>query len=264
MAKDSHKKPVTSDTPPELTGQSQPKFNKQDFDEFVYDKGYQVHIEKALRCPCRIEANSQPLPNCKNCGGIGWFFIEKKSTRAALVAMNRTVKNTPWNETDRGTVSISLRDDDRIAFMDRITQLDLLSSYSEVCKLRWLENKLISGLIYNPKEVENVYLFEDASKKLYKLLTTDYVLDEYKIIVNLPRDYEGFKISVRYRHNPQFHVIDITREQVANRGSLTPDNNLQDPISDRLGQLPVHGIARRAHYVLDTPDLLGESLFDNT
>lgn len=261
----SHIKPVTAETSPELTGQSQPKFNKGDFDDAVYDKGYILHIEKALRCPCRIQVNDQPLVDCKNCGGVGWIFTDKKETRGVLQAMNRMVKNAPWTESDRGTVSVSVRDDDKLAFMDRITQTELRSTYSEILRLRRYNDVFVARSLYDIKQIDSVLLFDGSQRKLIRLAEEQYSFSDYVFSVSLDlTGIEDPRVTIRYEHNPQFHVIDITREQVANRGSMNFDGNLQDPISDRLGWLPIHGIARRAHYVLDTPDLAGESLFDNS
>jgi len=266
MAKTSHRKPVTSSTPKELLSGGFPSFNKTNFDEAVFGQGYEIFLEKALKCPCRGKSNNQPLANCKNCGGIGWFFIDKTSTRAVVQSMNRQEKYKTWSQEDVGTVSVSLRDDDEISIMDRITVLDLMSRYSEVIRPRQANGVNVARLIYEPIEIESAYLFQEPDQKLYPLLSSHYTIEENRLIlINSFTNIDDASVSIRYKHNPQYHVVDITREQVSNRNSL--DNNC-DPnelvVKRKIGELIIHCVAKKAHHVLDSPDLLGESLFDNT
>lgn len=265
--REAHARPVTETTPEEILVNHQPSFNKQEFDDAIFHKGYQIYLEKCLKCPCRIAANQQPLPGCYNCGGTGWVFINKKSTRAVIQSMNRQTKFQNWTAEDRGTVSVSLRDDDKIAWMDRVTILDLMGTHSEVLKLKKFGDRNVwtGKAIYYPLSIEHIFLFAGSEKPFAKLTTQEYeIQDSY---VRVLRDLSGVQeptISIRYQHNPQYHIIDITREQMAQRGTLPADCDPNDPVQNRLGWMPVHGVARRAHYIMDIPDRFGESLFDNT
>ena len=87
----SHNKPIIEETPYDIS-ESLPHFNKQDFDEAVFEHGYSVTLERALRCPCAVEANNGALSNCTNCGGGGWVFINKRSTVIVTQSMNRNTK----------------------------------------------------------------------------------------------------------------------------------------------------------------------------
>ena len=266
MVKDAHRKLATEATPSSTSAMGQAHFNKPDFDATIWDKGHNIYLEKALKCPCRNAASKSGLPDCQNCRGIGWVFINKRDTRAIVQAMNRQEKGGKrWTEEDRGTMSITLRDDDRIAFMDRITMREMQANYSEVLKLKKEGSKWVGRTIYPMIAVEFVFMFEKSDKPLYKLTSSDYSINENYVSVNLAlENVEEPSITVRYFHNPQFHIIDITRDQFLHRGGLPPNCDIQQPVSQELAKLPVHAVARRAHYILDTPDMFGDSVFNNS
>lgn len=263
--KTSHKKPVTVKTSPEVITESTPFFRQDDFNESIFAQGYNVWIEKALPCPCRDKAAESGLSDCQNCGGVGWFFIEKRETKLLIQSMNRDTKFKNWTETDRGTVSITARAVDRLAFMDRITNLDLLSFYAEVAKVKELNNKLFAFTIYFPTVVNEIYLFEKSDKPLIPLkILDDFTIDENKIILNdkfKGKNIEHLKLALRYTHFPQFNVVDVTREITANKGTRGVECSLENR---DLVQMNPHVIARRTHTVLDAPSLDGNSLFDNS
>lgn len=271
----SHNKPIIEETSPNID-LTAPHFNKDSFDEAVYEHGYDVTLEKAVRCPCRLKANGNARPDCVNCGGSGWIFVNKRSTVIVSQSMNTSVKNNKaWSEDDRGTISVSSRPQDRLSFMDRITILDLESSFSEILFLREFNGKILSTFIYNPTSIELVYLFTDSSQSLtYLTLDEDYTvtnnifeLNYDKYINLLENDHESISISVRYNHNPSYHVIDIPRERTADRRAT--DNGLECEIEDvsvtrEKPQLIVNAIARKAQYAIDKPNLEGLGLVDNS
>lgn len=267
MAKTSHRKPVTTKTPEKLLSGGFPSFAKNDFDEAVFGQGYEIHLERALNCPCRNKSSNNPLSNCKNCGGVGWVFIDKTLTRSVIQSMNRQEKYKTWSQDGVGTVSVSLRDDNEIAFMDRITILDLQSHYSEVVRPNLTNGRYVARMIYNPIEVEDAFMFQSFDQKLYPLkVGTHFTIEENRIILSSSlTNVSEPSITIRYKHHPQYHIIDITREQVSNRNSLAEQCEPNEPTAKRkIGELPIHAVARRAQYILDSPDLSGESLFDNT
>lgn len=63
-----------------------PEFMRSEFDSAVYLKGYEVIIEKALRCPCN--APDSPLTDCQNCFGTGYFYVNPVSTHALITGIN--------------------------------------------------------------------------------------------------------------------------------------------------------------------------------
>jgi len=268
MSKEAHKKPVTVETPPELVGDSTPTLNQNDFDDALFAHGYDCHVEKALPCPCRDGATKSALSSCGNCNGVGWIFVEKKSTKLVIQSMNRMTKYQNWSEDDRGTISISGRGVDRLAFMDRITVLDLLSIYAEVARVRRLDNKLFAYTIYSPVTFTEVYLFEGDSKALTPLsLLTDYTIVENRLILAdkyKNKNLKEMKLSLRYLHFPQYNVVDITREITANKGVLDRICDPNASLDEELAKLPLHVVGRKTHYVLDAPSVDGVSVFDNT
>lgn len=263
--KNAHNKPVTAETPREVL-QAKAHWNKKDFDSAIYAQGYEVWKELALHCPCRNPTNGSALSDCENCGGTGWIFVNKTLTRAVIQAINRQSKFTQkWTEMDAGTISVSLRNEDKVAFMDRITIMDQVSTFSQSLALKKGPNKqLNSRLFYNPTKITHAYLFNGSDKKLYQLGANDYLFKDNYFFLNLELPNEPQSVSLRYEHHPQYHVIDITREQIANRGGLENNCDPNEPVDSLLAQFPVHAVARKADRTLDPADINGESVYDNT
>lgn len=260
-----HNKPVTVETPREFL-QAKAHWNKKDFDSAIYAQGYEIFKEMALHCACRNSANGAPLSDCKNCGGTGWIFIEKTSTRAVIQAINRQSKFVQkWTEMDSGTISVSLRNDDKVAFMDRITIMDQVSTFSQTVYLKRKTGSLwFARLFYTPKSIKKVYLFNGSDEPLVKIAPDKCYFQDNYFYLNMELSIESPSVSLRYEHHPQYHVIDITREQIANRGGLENNCDPNSPVDDQLAQFPVHAIARKADRTLDPADINGDSVYDNT
>ena len=73
-----------------------PEFMRSEFDSAVYLKGYEVVIEKALRCPCN--APDSPLTDCQNCFGTGYFYVNPVSTHALITGINGNNDYKRWSE----------------------------------------------------------------------------------------------------------------------------------------------------------------------
>lgn len=263
--KDSFHKSVTYQVSEEL-GVNNPWFSKPDFDGSIFGNGYDVYIEKAIKCACRIKATTGSLPNCSNCGSTGWIFVNKRQSKAVMQSMNKQTKFLNWSEVDRGTVSISLRDADKVAFMDRITNLNVVSTYSEAISPRLIKDKLVVYTIYPIIVATECYFFDGVDKKLKQLvLNTDYTILDNKIILN--DKFKGSSldecgVAVRYTHFPQYCVLDVPRDAIANLGAL---HSCETPgINNEYAPLPIHAIGRKSHFILDEPNFDGVSLFDNT
>lgn len=272
---DGHDKPIISQTPPEALLNSTPiGLKKADFDRAVHAHGYECYHEKALKCPCSVKSTGQPLSNCQNCLGTGWFFIEKRKTRMLVQAINKTTTYTNWTETDKGTASITARAEiDRFSFMDRITVLDIEVSFQQIVRTRESNSgDIFAFLYYNPLHVEQVYIFNGNNVPLARLvLNVDYFI-QGNILLFAPAvaayytnnttgytdDGKYLTVSVRYRHMPCYNIIDISREAVRNRESVCKDG------STSLKDFPIHAIAKKTHYILDEPNFMGESVYDNT
>lgn len=261
--KDSHKKPILQESPQQEIYPNLPTFNEDRFDDSIFDKGYECFVEKAVRCPCYDIASGAAMLNCCNCGGNGWLFINKKKTRLLIQNINRQTKFISWTEQDRGTISITGRGYDRLAFMDRITILDVASIFSQKIVLQQYGDKKFGYLMYYPLNISDVFMFNNPNEKLIPLtLTEDYTIEENKIILNSTKyknyQTEHLRISVRYYHNPMYYVIDIPREvsMIRNVSCETSESYLNNN--------PINAIGRKAHFVIDSPNVLGDSLFDNS
>ena len=67
----------------------------------------------------------------------------------------------------------------------------------------------------------------------------------------------NFTVSVGYRHRLQYHVLDIPH---VIRNSYRKDNKGRD----ELQKLPVNGIAKLSHLVIDALNFAGDNIFDNS
>jgi len=245
---------------PNLNQQAKVDFRKSDFEAAIWNKGYDVIIEKALKCPCKSEGGGTNT-SCQNCGGTGWFFINPFSTRALIHSINLSTEYRAWTEENLGTVSVTVRDIDSISYMDRITLLDTESSYSETLHPRIYNGNLFAFTTYGVvKRILNIYRYIADNALLEKVPETNYQLvDENKIIFD--NSYLGvphLTFTVRYIHALQFHVLDLPREVMV--------TNITNIISgkEEITQMPIHAIARRAHYVLDRQNFDKNYIFDNS
>lgn len=262
MARD---KTIVRQQAPSLVGQPQVDFRKNDFEALIEQKGYRVYKESSVSCPCADNKNgNHPLSSCKNCGGSGYVFINKTETRMVITSMNVNNQYKEWSEERIGTAAITARDVDKLSHMDKITLADGMSEFSELLHPQIIEintfNKLIGFTFYDIEDIEAIFLFDGGSNKL-KLLTniTDYTYQYNRIV--LDDQYNSLNnptLSVRYKHRPQFLVIDIPRD-IMNSPVL---NKVTGQVEDLT--FPIHAIARRAHYVLDQENYAGNRVFDNS
>jgi len=247
---------------PSGSNSPQTYFEKNDFDETIWKHGYNVIIEKALRCPCK-STGSDNLSNCRNCGGTGWVFINKIKTKASLVSQNLTNQFKDWSEINIGNVNITVRDVDKLAFMDRITVLDGESIHTQNATLRMYEGVLFSFLDYEPKCVSVVFLFKDPKEKLILLKkTVDYEIVDSKIILNTKfiknnqPMYKDMSISLRYIHAPQYYVIDIMRDVM-----VTPT---AESFGNQITHMPILAQGRRSHLLFERQNFEGNLILDNS
>lgn len=265
--KDSYKKPVIHEVPPEVSAMPVATFIKQDFDDVIFKKGYDAYIEKAIKCACTLQENGNALPSCRNCGGTSWIFVNKRKTKVVSQSMNKQTKYLQWSEADRGTVSITVRPEDNVAFMDRITNLRLVSTYSERLIIQKLDGRLVAFTIYPIITPTEVYIFDKSDKPLRQIfLSSDFTIEDNKIILDYTKfknlNVEQIAVAVRYTHWPQYHVLDITRDAMSNLGAEHSCDNPE--VNDQYAPLPIHFVAKKAHYVFDAPSSRGQGLYDNT
>lgn len=251
-------KEIVETTPPQILEPSV-QFDPSRFEKLIYDKGYEVYVEKALRCPCLNIATGQALTTCQNCLGFGWFFINRKQTRLVAQSLNFDKKYENWSEVTHGTARITARGVDRLAFMDKLIMIELEAYFSEVIVLKENNGKAVAYPVYTPLEIQEIYSFVGTDKKLGIVPETDYTIVDNSIqFIDKYKGKKDYTISIRYIHNPVYHIIDMNRELMKVRTKECKDDESQ------LKQMPINCLAKKAHFIWDRTDKNRYGLLDNT
>ena len=245
-------------TPAPTAGKGRVDLVKSDFDAAIENKGLPVYLDRVVWCPCRRVADRQPLSSCKNCGGSGYVYINRFKTTMMVQAMNVSTKFKDWSEEKVGTVRITARDEDNIAFMDRITVIGVEMISSQVIFPKEFYGEVKGKLIYEIKSIQEIFTFEADSKKLVKLeINADYTIDGNVLNFNSRfSTWENFTVTVRYKHEPSFHVIDMVRDSMTTK--------ILSASGETSVEMPVSAVGRRSHYVLDEQNYSGDYLLDNS
>ena len=259
---------MTQVTQTPVTGinQGRADFAKNSFDKLVYEKGYDVIHEKALKCPC-VSKNSGQQTNCKNCGGSSWIYFNPTQTKMVIHSMNLNTKYKEWSQENIGTASITSLAETETSFMDRITVIDGITIFTETLFLKYNTSTYYWATIYNIKEISYIGLFINSLQALRPLVYgTDFTYVDNKIIfltaslyINPTVDPEEQDISVtiRYKHSPQLHIIDSPRDTMQTYINIAQEG-------ESVVSLPVHSIGRRSHYVLDRENFDNSRILDNS
>lgn len=254
-------KNILQSAAPNLAGQPIVEFRKPDFDAVVWQKGYKVIIEKALRCPCH--APDAPLIDCQNCYGTGYFYINPLSTIALMTNLNQNNYYKNWSETLMGTVEVTVRDIDKpnLGYFNRITVKDQFSYFSENCVIRSYNEDTFVFTTYKPVELISLHIFNQYDKKLIKLSEEEYELNPnnpYSIILKLKELPINGIVSIYYKHEPEYHVIDLPHEIRASFVKDKPSGKMQQI------NLPIQAIARRSHLIaIGIPNFDGTGTINN-
>lgn len=247
----SPKSPITAFTP---------EFFKNEFDSAVQAKGYTVILEKALRCPCHSE---HPLIDCENCFGTGFFYINPTKTNALITGINQNNQYKSWSEELLGTISVTVRDIDKpnLGYFDRIVLKNEYSYFSENLTIRRSNTDSFVFTTYKPMNVISIHVFISSIQKLKKI--TKYTINPdnpYCILIN-EEELEGIGssvVSVYYKHEPEYHVLDFSHEV---RASWQKDKATGGLIPM---QLPIQAIARRSHLIaVSRPNFDGTGIIEN-
>jgi len=235
--------------------------DKAEFEKLIDQKGGDVIFEKALECPCKSKSTNQQS-DCKNCGGTGWVFINPVQTRMILTAINIVTDFKAWSEEMRGTVNITCKAEEQLSVMDKITVLNGEAIFNEVLFLRKKGEEVFCYTTYAVKEILYVGMFVATDEPLLRLIEgADFTIEGsiFKLtnldLLGSDSTGENTSFTIRYKHAPEFHVIEMRRETMQTfewRGT------------ERLQSMPVSAIARRAHYQLKANNLLGDRLIDNS
>lgn len=240
------KKAVVSETPPEAVGH-QVRMQPGKFNELIFDKGYEVYIDRALRCPCAVKGATQGLPSCSNCLGTGWMFIDRSETRLAVQGINADVKYENWSKLSTGLARITARAVDKLAFMDRIIVRECEGFYNEILRAKTINNQVIAFATYEILEIESIFMFISDKEKHQRIEPDDYtILDERIVFRPKYRTIKNPVFTVRYRHCLTYHIIDMNRDIMKVR---TKDGCKMT--NEELTNMPIAGTARKAHFMFD-------------
>lgn len=236
---------------------------RNDFENLIYQKGRNVLYEKALQCPCKSGATNQQS-NCKNCGGSGWTYINPKSTRMVLTGISVASESKPWSEESRGNVKVTCSDKEQLTFMDRLTVVDGSSIHQEVLFFKKEGDEYFAYSAYPMKSL--IYAGKFISSLLpFQRLTTEVIFGDSNLIrlnptaVTPPEGEDSdnqLAVTVRYHHAPVYYVLELSRETMQSFKVVNGQEENQN--------LPTSAVARRAHYVLNSPSLIGTRLVDNS
>lgn len=250
------KTPIVQQSP-DLGGKAQIDLFRSDFDAVVYQKGHRVYVDRHIKCPCTTKSAASAITSCRNCGGTGKVFINRFETRMVLQGMNLETKFRDWTEDKLGMVKVSCLRDDHLSYSDRITVRDALSIGQEILYPRLIGSSYQARTIYNCIEIQEIFAFRSTGETLLRLEEdTHYTKDgDTLTFVDSVACVDDFTVSIRYKHNPQFLVIDLTRDIIQSpKGKQLNDQ----------GEFPTAAVARRAHYVSDKQNEAGNYLLDNS
>ncbi len=260
-------KQSTSQTQPAfLGGAAQTYFDRNLFDQYIQQQGYRVLLEKAMVCPCKGEGTDH-RSDCLNCLGTGYVFYDRVDTTVIIQGINTETQFKEWSLERAGLVSVTSRNVDLLNFMDRITILQtqdkqpVLTEFSEVVHPKVLDDGIIFAFLsYTNVQPITVRAFQGTQKPLLVLNEEQYSISDNNLIIHddaLLRE-SPLSISLRYKHSPQYHVVDEVRD-VAHTNFLDVQNG--GKLTSR--SMPVNAMARRAHNIIDADRFRSNQLIDN-
>ena len=256
-------KTIRTSTPPNLLGQPDNKlFRKNDFDAIIFQKGYNIIKEQAIPCPCRGKSGS-PKITCQNCLGSGYIFIEPTLTKAVIHSINYDTKYKEWSPELIGTASISVREEERLSFMDKITFKDRTSIMGEVRPIIEFNGSRFIFCSYKVRKINFLTYFKSDSEKLIKLTADKFVIKqnnnfiiEIDNSVVFPSNFNGV-VSVDYEHEISYNVVDIPHDF---RSSFVLNEKGQQVET----LLPMQAVIRKTHFVLgESTNYSGNNLLEN-
>ncbi len=239
-------------TPPNVTGY--PKvdiFKRDDFNEALWENGYDVILEEAVACPCRGTSPANK-PTCSNCLGTGWFFVNPLETRAFMMSINRGTKYKDWSPELIGTIAATFMNTNRFGFMDKIILRKNFGLFSETRPARTGISQGYGKFIfttYRIVEVRSVFVFNGDGSPLIKLAEDQYRINTSNAYVldiktgALPLDFNG-SVSISYKHHITYNIVDIPHDlRITKEYGSTGKRQMQE--------MPVQAIARKAQYELN-------------
>jgi len=232
-------------------------FKKRNFDILVEQKGLNLCHEKAIRCSCVMEVNGSPLSDCVSCNGSGWIWYDLKEIKGVLTGIGFDPKFMQYSRVNLGTANLTVRYDDaqRLSWFDRITLVDGQTVFHENIfpHLRTGDTVAQELTTYSILEIDKIFLFIDANTQQQELVVgTDFTFSGRSITLSTELRNELIQqsgndikkcISIRYRHRPQYVVMDLQND-IRNTNVVTTGG------SEELNHMPIHALVKRLHYVV--------------
>ena len=247
----------------DLHGAPQVRFRPQDFSSAIWTHGYDAIFETAVRCPCQGTSGA-PHPDCQNCHGFGYFFINQMRTKALITGLNRNTETVQWSPELIGTAAITVRAEDRdlMAYFNRVTLEKEYAIFTEMVLCRIMGNgDLATFLTYAPLEIQAVWRYDGPESPLVKLNPNEYSVspdNPYAVRFLTGLMAGGTAISVLYKHRVEYHLIDLPHEVRASTGK-----NKKSGALERL-EMPIQGIGRRTHLIdMRRPNYDGTGVINN-
>jgi hypothetical protein len=237
-----------------------PQFDLNEFESAVWNKGYEVILENALRCPCH--ALDAPLPDCQNCFGSGYFYINPTKTKALTTSLNQTNRYSKWSEELLGTIEITVNDVNKsnLSYMDRVTIKKEYSYFSENLVIRNFNGNTFVFTTYKPVDIVSIHLFNSPTEKLIKIPSNEYNInpDNPYCIIFTGDISDKVIASVYYKHEPEYHVIDLPH-MIRASWVTNKDTGAEERI-----RLPLQAIARLSHLLATArPNFDGSGIITN-
>jgi hypothetical protein len=259
---------IRTQTPPNVT--SYPKvdiFKRDDFNEALWENGYDVMLEEAIACPCK-GTSSDAKSNCSNCLGTGWIFINPIKTKAFISSINRNTKYKEWSPELIGTIAVTFMNVNRFGFMDKVTLMKHYGMMSETLTARTNTTagtayQMFSFATYGIKEIRSVFVYDGEDSPLIKIPSNEYRINPNNSNVidikstSFTEEFNG-KISVSYKHLVTYNILDIPHDlRITKEYSNSGKRETQE--------MPVQAIARKAQYEMGkVTNYAGNNLQNNS
>lgn len=233
-------------------------FKKDDFDILVHQKGLELTHEITVKCSCIREINGNAKLTCIDCGGSGYIFIDPCTLRGVIQAIGFNPKKMQYSEVNLGTALLTMRYTERLGWMDRFTIKDGETIFMENTfpLVRTINGspQMSSLLTYDPIKAVKVFMYVDDSTSQQELIEgTDFSLSGRKLILSdeimgaaIAAGEQKKYISIRYRHRPQYLVMDVQRDIRNTRQIVAGGEEI-------LNHMPVFCTLKKAHYILNDP-----------
>lgn len=247
---------------PNIDHVANPQFKLNEFEAAVWNKGYDTVLENALRCPCHSPDSA--LPDCQNCFGTGYFYINPTFTKSLITNLNQTNRYSKWSQELLGTIQITVNDRNKsnLSYFDRITIKKEYCYFSENLSIRNFDGNIFVFTTYKPIDIVSIHLFNSPSEKLIKIPSNEYFINpDNPYCIIFTRDLSDKVVaSVYYKHEPEYHVIDLPHDIRAS-WVTNKDTGAEERI-----RLPLQAIARKSHLISGRPNYDGSNVIinDNT